>query len=63
MRWLKRSEAAEALGIPPRRVRTLAEKGTIPFKYVGRLKFYGISEEEESLEEQKEGFFEKNSDK
>lgn len=64
MRWLRRKEASIALNIPYRRVRTLGDRGTIPVKYEGNIKYYGVSED--SLPESKKTsseFFEKTSDK
>lgn len=65
MRWLRRSEAAIALGIKYRAVRTLADKGEIPTKYQGRLKLYGISDDQVVEPSEGEGvdFFEKTSDR
>ena len=64
MRWLRRSEAAEALGIKRRAVRTLADKGEIPTRYEGRLKLYCISDDmlNKPVKEVDE-FFEQSSDK
>ena len=63
MKWLKRGEAAAALGIKGRAVRTLAEKGQIPTKYEGNRKLYGILDD--SIQEPVEDvdFFEKSSEK
>ena len=65
MKWLKKRQAAEALGIPPRRVRTLADKGALPVRYEGHHKYYGIIDSNEGNEgiESATDFFEKPSDK
>lgn len=65
MKWLKKREASEALGIPPRRVRTLADKGVIPVRYEAHHKYYGIIDSNEEIEETNNtvDFFEKPSDK
>lgn len=61
MKWFRRSEAAEALGIKNRSVRTLADKGLIPTKFEGKIKYYGV-EEDSIIEKEKDNFFEKSSE-
>ena len=68
MKWFKKKQASEALGIPPRRVRTLADRGLIPVKYEGKHKFYGVTEKagqdsQDIADAKKEVFFEKASDR
>jgi len=63
MKWLKRQEASEALNIPYRRVRTLADNGVIPVKYKGKRKLYGVSESliQDSKIKKDSNFFEQSN--
>ena len=63
MKWLRRREASIALNIPYRRVRTLGDNGTIPTKFEGSIKYYGVPGETNIEEKTSSDFFEKTSDK
>lgn len=63
MKWLRRREASIALNIPYRRVRTLGDNGTIPTKFEGNIKYYGVPRETNIEEKTSSDFFEKTSDK